>query len=221
LAVLATYHEAESIAVYHYCRSILVNERFNSGLNNLFLLFSKNLNTYEQIKKSLKMTLYDTNQRNNDRNRRNTQIMNENIKTKHFLTKFIRLNGILFDWTQFLQKQYVSIKKNSDEFTIENDHDLLEKRKYLQNEYFSLLQNVLEELDQQLIAFSLTDTILVRIIAICLFAVENSKFENICGDEDAESFYSHFKTKVATVHNAKNGFYFIYIFFFFFKFVQF
>eukprot|EP01032_Pedospumella_encystans_P027471 gene27471-31049_t len=42
LAVLATYSDAECVAVYHYCRSILSLNPFSGGFENLSLLFAKN-----------------------------------------------------------------------------------------------------------------------------------------------------------------------------------
>ncbi|CAI5742554.1 unnamed protein product [Peronospora destructor] len=41
LAVLATYVEAETVAVYHYCRSLLTSQPFTTAEENLALLFER------------------------------------------------------------------------------------------------------------------------------------------------------------------------------------
>lgn len=42
LAVLATYTDAECVSVYRYCRSLMIENPFQTAHENLTLLFEKN-----------------------------------------------------------------------------------------------------------------------------------------------------------------------------------
>ncbi|CAN0400676.1 unnamed protein product, partial [Discosporangium mesarthrocarpum] len=42
LAILATYTDAECVAVYRYCRSLMIKHPFQTARENLNLLFEKN-----------------------------------------------------------------------------------------------------------------------------------------------------------------------------------
>ena len=48
MAVLSTYTDDEFLAVYHYCRSILIQEPFTPGFENLNVLYTKNSKIYEK-----------------------------------------------------------------------------------------------------------------------------------------------------------------------------
>lgn len=50
LAVLATYVDDELVAVYRYCRGLLVEQPFGTAQENLILLFQKNRKDYAQFK---------------------------------------------------------------------------------------------------------------------------------------------------------------------------
>eukprot|EP01038_Epipyxis_sp_PR26KG_P008246 gene8246-11160_t len=155
LAVLATYNEAECIAVYHYCRSNLVEHPFTGGLENLSVLFAKNAKLFSQLN-AQKSMISDHSSRNKSNG------SNDFNKTKLFLTKFIKLHGVLFAWSQ------QSIQKTDNNDNNNNSDNIFAPDL---SPYWSLLQIVFEEYDQQLANFSLPDALLVRLLSICLFSV--------------------------------------------------
>lgn len=103
LAVLATYSDAECVAVYHYCRSILSLNPFSGGFENLSLLFAKN---------AIHMrTLMAQDKPKYNPLARGVGSTGKGKKTtvpplKHFLTQFVHLHGQLFAFTTHMHQSY-------------------------------------------------------------------------------------------------------------------
>lgn len=184
LAVLATYSDAEFVAIYHYCRSIMVEHPFTGGFENLMTMFSKNAVAYSALKK-LKV-LFDPvlpvsagSSRKMDKPRRV-----DNSKLKSFLTKFIRLHGLLFDWSTQMHRHHSQLDSSSSSTISSLSYAAFSHLKLnsstAQPEGFgsedinvdmfvTLLHSVLDEYDQQLTQSALSDQILVKLVAICVF----------------------------------------------------
>jgi hypothetical protein len=167
------------VAVYHYCRSVLVKVPFEGGYENLKVLFDKNLRSYNQLQ---------SRQYNDSRDEKKNKIM----KTKSFCTNFIRLHGILFYWSRATMK-LGSLASESvvdeDEVETEFDSDLVANLNNNDNkqdssklapdidanEVLSLIQLVLDEFDQLITMSAFGDPLLVRLLVICIFSIHNGK----------------------------------------------
>jgi len=183
LAVLATYSDAEFVAIYHYCRSIMVEHPFTGGFENLMTMFSKNAVAYAALKKQ--KVLFDPvlpvsvgSSRKMDKPKKM-----DNSKLKSFLTKFIRLHGLLFDWSTQMHRYYSQVDSSSSSTLsyaafshLKLNSSAAQPEGFGSEDinvdmYITLLHNVLEEYDQQLAQSSLSDQILVKLVAICVFSV--------------------------------------------------
>eukprot|EP01027_Heterolobosea_sp_BB2_P010046 GEZU01014792.1.p1 GENE.GEZU01014792.1~~GEZU01014792.1.p1 ORF type:complete len:355 (-),score=75.97 GEZU01014792.1:16-1080(-) len=89
LAVLATYQEDECEAIYRYFRSLAVKKPFISARDNLTLLFEKNRQ---------KLQTLGTNKSVKQRGKKDKSLKNDDI-LQSFLTRFVRLHGIIFTKT--------------------------------------------------------------------------------------------------------------------------
>ena len=195
LAMLATYNEAESTALYHYCRSIMADNAFTGGFENIARLFAVNKSSYEQLHQQV--------QRPNFSDLRSRKP--DNTKFKYFLTSFVRLHGILFAWSIRMHLEY--LKATGGGNTTVEEKAVSSSQKSASHESSSLLSHLndimsssvlkgvtdeiqidqihgmimslLEELDVQLHSQKLTDLHLLRLVAISIFSVhfaENPEF---------------------------------------------
>lgn len=172
LAMLATYcGQAESTALYHYCRSIMSQSPFSGGLENLIRLFNANKITFEELQlqqknESLKVSKSD-----------------QYLKFKFFLTSFVRFHGLLFalsirmhlDYFQNLG-QITSIQNtllfrlNAQLFSVlETGGE--DPFKYCEN----MLATLLEEFDDIIHTVKMSDLHLLRLIGIGIFLVHFSE----------------------------------------------
>lgn len=168
LAVLATYSQVEHRAVYHYCRSILVQQPFTGGLENLSLLFAKNLRSFSAIGTALPSRSHhgDGKSRKGD-----------SARLKTFLTRFVRLHGLLFDWASRMHRDLASVPSSMESSSAPpgQQRQLLGEEplsaEAQAEEFMSVLQTTLEDLDQQLSGSLLDDSLLLQLLVLCLFSV--------------------------------------------------
>lgn len=163
LAVLATYSQTELVAVYHYCRSILVAQPFSLGYTNLATLFGKNERAYAQhVVQAAESGIAGVGGGARPANRRQPGGNGKtDIKAKvhFFILQFIRIQGHIFDWAaskfQLLgaDTPISTPDIDVDEFTT-NVHAMLDN-----------FENVLTHL---------SDALLVRLVVICIFSVHES-----------------------------------------------
>jgi hypothetical protein len=195
--MLATYNEAESTALYHYCRGIMTQTPFIGGFENLARLFALNRNSYD----SLKMQL----QRENSSfavsaaSNQNRAKKIENLKFKFFLTSFVRLHSYFFAWTIRMHLDYL---KTADEGlsqdSVESSTLLLQMNDLLSKSVlkdkaevinFTELQEmtmaVLEEFDDLILSQKLTDLHLLRLTAVSMFSVHFAELPSIGVFSDA------------------------------------
>jgi len=178
--MLATYNEAESTALYHYCRSIMCKVPFSGGVENLVRLFSCNKVIYEQMRKqfiheSLKSAKADS-----------------SLKFRFFLTTFVRFHGILFalsvkmhlDYTELIastNQNCLLSKLNSQLSTIvqTNEEDPF---KYAEK----LLASLFEDFDEIVQTVKMSDLHLLRLVAVGFFSVHFSEpnFDNVLVEDN-------------------------------------
>lgn len=162
LAVLATYGQSELIAVYHYCRSVLVGNPFSLGYTNLATLFGKNEKAYV-----LAMRQADSEVAGNDSNFASRQQQQQSggnkndtkLRVQFFMLQFIRLHATIFEWCAASFDLLPNSKSTAvpvidiEEFT-SDVQDML-------NNFHSVLS-------------SLSDALLVRLLIICIYSVHES-----------------------------------------------
>lgn len=154
LAVLATYTEAECVAVYRYCRALLCEEPFQTARENLSLLFEKNRQSMAEPSRNGE-TL-------EDEERLRQGLMAGTITgqqagiaraalLKSFLQRFVRLHGMLFS----TQEEDGS----SDSAGVDNA------------EFLSILDIAQIDLRQLLKMSAFGDGLLLHMVIICIFSV--------------------------------------------------
>ena len=166
LAVLATYGNSELVAVYHYCRSVLVIQPSSVGYDNLCILFDKNAKAFMQ---ALRQKEYEEAQGpvvvgNGFRDRKqDAGSKSGKMKVHFFFLQFIRLHGLIFEWSmsKFQPSTFSSSKRNlSSTLNV--------------GEFISDLQDLMNTLEDLLQASIFSDALLVRLLVICIFSVHES-----------------------------------------------
>ncbi len=207
LAVLATYSQIEYVAVYHYCRSILVQQPFTGGLENLSLLFAKNARSFQSL-----MTTTDPAPSRSKRAGDGLPAMTNHPKS--FFTSFLRLHGLLFEWSSRMHRDAASLPSSIESAMMAGEKGVAPTTEaggaVDVDEYLSLLQSTLDSLDRLLQSPSagpktasgavpptgvLGEAVLVQLLSICLFSLhygamkeENMVMETMAyadGDSDA------------------------------------
>jgi hypothetical protein len=191
--MLATYHDAESTAVFHYCRSILAKQPFSGGLQNLAKVFAHNVDTYRSLQRQYRG--------------------DPSIRFKHFLTSYVRLHSLLFTWSIDMHLDYLHTHNSY----IQRDEILLiqEIQKTLkasntnnkgnmqltptaviagyekeEEEFFNILDELLRDLDLLIYYPKLSDLHLLRLAAIGIFSVhfaENPMHASTSGNASANT----------------------------------
>ena len=170
------------MAIYHYCRSILVQQPFTGGFDNLMTMYGKNAVAFATLKKQKMLVDVGSSKRSDKEKKIDT------VKLKAFLTKFIHLHGLLFDWATQMHR-YHSQTDSATPYGTTFSHlkaSSAQPEGFGSTEinvemYVATLHSVLEEYDQQLAQSALSDQILVKLLVICIFSVHFSaeKDQNI------------------------------------------
>lgn len=194
LAVLSTYNEIECMAMYHYCRSLLCEQPFAGGIENLALLVEKNARIFEQLNDNVKQLFFlSLNSAANPHERRKKEV---DVKMKIFFVNFVRLHGILFTWTKKMKECVTSYFDSKDASPNSGETDESHKTPSAAvldtNAWDILLRETLTDFDDLLAANAFGDFLLIRLIVICAFSVHNSAFYEILGDKRKELCVSQF-----------------------------
>lgn len=151
LAVVAVYAESDCTALYHYCRSIMIKDTFQTGLANLALFFKKNAKSVRELQVDDQISdVHNSSIREKETSARSA--------TKKFNTAFIRLHGILFHVT------------SPDQISSHDANDML-------REFNNLTQEVLDSLTGMIVHSLIGEGMLLRLIVICIFSVHRCVFE--------------------------------------------
>ena len=164
LAVLATYGQSELVAVYHYCRSVLVEFPFSLGSTNLSTLFVKNERAYAQALRQAAendAAMTTTTTTTNTMRRQVNGGGKSDIKSKvhFFMLQFIRLHARIFDWA-------------AGKFQLIDTSKTIFAQEISVDEFTTGVHEMLDNFDN--ILTSLSDALLVRLICICIYSVHES-----------------------------------------------
>lgn len=177
LAILAGYANDELLSIYRYFRSLAADNPFVTARDNLIIAFEKNRQIYNQLLGNSKAALEKTapskmpgkgrGEGETRPNFKDNLAASSSVKErasnnfelfKPFVTRFIRLNGILFMRT--------SLETFAEVFSVVKN-DLLELLSSGPNEEFSFGSDLTECI-----------LIIVRLIVIIIFSVHNLNKEN-------------------------------------------
>lgn len=169
--MLATYNEAEFVAVYHHCRSILSELPFSGGLENLAQLIVKNSEIVRHLKPHSKYATLKGK-------------ANVEMETQAFLLRFVHVHGKLFNLSTRAHQSYGHLIDSQSQSQSQSQYHLIWSNMSIpphsleassgesESELFlSVLRPVLEEFDDLLSAGALPDVMLVRLIVISIFSV--------------------------------------------------
>lgn len=145
-------------------------------------IFGKNASAFAVLMKT--KTLYETSVPTASGRRGERSKKPDTSKLTAFLTKFIRLHGLLFDWSTQMHRDHSQIDHSSAgvswaAFSHLKISSLPQPEGFGSEEidvemFISLLQNVLEDFDHQIAQSILSDEILVKLLVICIFSVHYS-----------------------------------------------
>jgi hypothetical protein len=221
--MLATYSEAESTALYHYCRSVMTSNPFSGGFENLARLFALNKVSFDslnalvaQLKNEERVDSY----RNNGVVKNNNS--NESLKFKFLLTSFVRLHGILFAWTIRMHLEHLRSSSSSllnedrgnssSQDSTESSTLLFHLNESLASsvlngdekvnltEIQELITSVVEEFEELIYSSKLTDLHLLRLISVSMFTIH---FADLPSDSALffSSSFSSFLQHSASCHS--------------------
>ena len=151
LAALSSYMDISCVAIYHSCRSLLVKNPFDTAIENIKVFFEKNSRLFSQLDRDQ----IQISRNDNDKSKKSA-------KTKQFFVMFLRLHGVLFEWTQSTLE--VLSKDNID---ISNTQAAPFKFK----KFIDLMDEVIEDYDSLLNTSCFGEQILIKILIICIFSL--------------------------------------------------
>lgn len=189
LAVLASYLEKDCIAVYHYCRSVMILKPFLSGYDNLGLIFDKNLRAYNVLLNQSKnlstqqLSISRSGSGSGSGLSAKDKKKSLSLMAQSLLIRFIRLHGEMFEWTHTTvkainEKQKAVNTEESSDVSVE-DHLKASTEPYVAldfdiTKFPSLVQEVLSDFEyfmQNDESSIFSEILLVRLLAISIFSV--------------------------------------------------
>lgn len=175
--MIAGYKENPFDALFYHFRSILCEQPFPSGIENLMNLFEKNVHTDQELSEITQNLLYNVN-KSFDRNKSNVNELRRretDVYVKIFQLKVINILFMLFDWEQKAKQLISTYKKFQTDDNLELfDFNLIENMVSTNNDLIArfelALQEVLKNLEELVLAHSLPESVLVRMICVCIFS---------------------------------------------------
>jgi hypothetical protein len=170
MAVLAGYGSAECVAVFHYCRSILAKKPFAAGLENLLIFYNKVRKQHEAWLDGEGAT--DTVNSAAGFGKRKSREASKANKVKVFLMRFTHLHGTLFEVANHAlqRKEGGGGGENSSA-----SEDLIEVESsdlgWDVNAVLDSAHEVLLELEDLLTAAVFSDSLLLKMLVMCIFSV--------------------------------------------------
>lgn len=180
LAVLSSYTDMDYLAVYHYCRSVMIPKPFVSGCDNLSMIFEKNLRTFASLRDDSPDTRVDGQEGSTaDRSKKQSLA----ARAHSFFIRFIRLHGDLFKWTLNTSRAITDLQKSSGNGSGSGSGSAAERLEPYVAERFdvskcmSLIHKVLSDFEffmryDESSVFS--EMLLVKLLAIALFSVHHT-----------------------------------------------
>ena len=189
LAVLATYQDSECVAVYHYCRSLMVAQPFVTARENLKLLFDKNRQKVEKALQEQPAFLMTAHQGNSSTNPKGVWQLKAQQKSgllKSFLMRFVRMHGMM----------YFALLKPKNE--LGNQFDI--------ETFIGCLTAVISDFEALLQSNALSDAMLLKLVSICIFSAANSLDKKAAEDPtvDDNQIKNHKRRLLSTWSSTRN-----------------
>jgi hypothetical protein len=140
----------------------MVLKPFAAGLDNLGLIFEKNIRLYTQSKI----------EGNQDQSRLSSQKIMSN-KIRSFLIHFIRLHGELFLYTRKAIKSITKAKNDGIDYLPFVEKRSTDLKEFDIKSFMLLNQEVMEAFEYLLSASAFSDTLLLKLLVISLFSVHH------------------------------------------------
>ena len=166
--------EAECVAVFHYCCSVMTKHPLLIGLDNMANLFEKNQRTLQSGAQHRSSPYAESNDKRTKRN--------------DFLQRFIGLHGTLFHWSRELgiggtQGTYKHLAASA----ASDAHRDGAARRILMT-----TSTLIQEVELLLLSSALRDELLVKIVVICVFSVHMpALFRHITSRSDSVVLEKH------------------------------
>lgn len=180
LAVLSSYTDIDYLAVYHYCRSVMIPKPFVSGCDNLSMIFDKNIRTYASLRDDSPDTKVDRQEGSTvDLSKKQSLA----VRAHSFFIRFIRLHGDLFKWTLATSRGITDLQKTLGSGTGNVTGSAAEQaqtyvaERFDVNKCMSLIHKVLSDFEffmryDESSVFS--EMLLVKLLAIAIFSVHHT-----------------------------------------------
>jgi hypothetical protein len=140
----------------------MVSKPFAAGLDNLSLIFEKNIRLYTQSKI----------EKNQDQSKHSSQKIMSN-KIRSFLIHFIRLHGDLFLYTRKAIKSITTERNNGIDYLPDVEKRSTELKEFDIQSFLLLNQEVMDDFEYLLSVSAFSDTLLLKILVISLFSVHH------------------------------------------------
>ena len=159
LAALSSYMDVSCVAIYHSCRSVLVRNPFDTAIDNIKVFFEKNSRLYSHLDRDSNNTSSGDVDKSdkNDKSKKST-------KTKQFFVRFLRIHGMLFEWTQ-------SVLDLLNKTDIDSTTSSTTASTFKIDKFMKLFEVVMDEYETLLNASCFGEQILIKILIICLFSL--------------------------------------------------
>jgi Est1 DNA/RNA binding domain len=158
------------LAVYHYCRSVMILKPFVSGCDNLSMIFEKNMRTFVSLRDDSPETKVD-----GQEDLRKKQSLA--VRAHSFFIRFIRLHGDLFKWTLATSRGITDLQKSPGSGGAAEQAEPYVAERFDVNKCMSLIHKVLSDFEffmryDESSVFS--EMLLVKLLAIALFSVHHT-----------------------------------------------
>jgi Est1 DNA/RNA binding domain len=158
------------LAVYHYCRSVMIAKPFVSGCDNLSMIFEKNMRTFVSLRDDSPETKVD-----GQEDLRKKQSLA--VRAHSFFIRFIRLHGDLFKWTLATSRGITDLQKSPGSGGAVEQAEPYVAERFDVNKCMSLIHKVLSDFEffmryDESSVFS--EMLLVKLLAIALFSVHHT-----------------------------------------------
>ncbi|KAJ1391009.1 Est1 DNA/RNA binding domain-containing protein [Ochromonadaceae sp. CCMP2298] len=134
---------------------------FSGGFENLSLLFAKNETAFQGLRDPGRDEGRSGRSERKDCGKRRAEAL------PHFLTRFLRLHGLLYGWSTQMHLEYAQSSQSWAPLSSQARTPPSARA----DQFALLLRGASKELERQLAEGNLCDSLLVRMLAICLFSV--------------------------------------------------
>lgn len=163
----------DCLAVYHYCRSVMILKPFVSGCDNLSMIFDKNMRTFISLRDDSPDTKVGAREATtSDLGKKQTLA----ARAHSFFIRFIRLHGDLFKWTLATSRAITELHRSHEVGAAEQAEPYVAEP-FDVDKCMSLIHKVLSDFEffmryDESSVFS--EMLLVKLLAISIFSVHHT-----------------------------------------------